>query len=210
MIGGLEDCDGSALTLTSCSDVGYYLGTLSCLPSCRYEVSGCTGQCGDGIRNGSPSELCDKTDLGAMTCDDFGVGAQVQCVVYLRHRGMISCGANVAGTNNGGNRIIDGYGCSTSRATLGTEVAYRFVATATQSVTVEVNKNAFLDLAVIADDISGACEPHGGCVGASHSNSSSDPDIVTFNAVAGQVYYFIVDGSTAAVNAPFTIEVICN
>lgn len=77
VVGGLEDCDGSDVPLTDCTQIGWYGGTLGCLPTCQYDVSACVGRCGDGTRNGSPVELCDPgdggaPDLGGMTCQSFG------------------------------------------------------------------------------------------------------------------------------------------
>lgn len=75
VVGGLEDCDGASQPLTMCSDVGYYQGTLGCLSSCRYDVSGCSGRCGDDVLNGPPGgalELCDGADLGGRDCATYG------------------------------------------------------------------------------------------------------------------------------------------
>jgi len=75
VVGGLEDCDGASLPITACNQVGFYTGTLACLPTCRYDVSGCSGRCGDNVRNGAPGdplELCDGTDLGGSDCTKFG------------------------------------------------------------------------------------------------------------------------------------------
>ncbi len=70
VVGGLEDCDGTALPETSCTEAGFYAGSLQCLPSCRYDTSACSGYCGDGTINGT--ELCDTTQLDGRDCTTFG------------------------------------------------------------------------------------------------------------------------------------------
>lgn len=72
VLGNLEDCDGNVQPLSACADVGYYAGTLGCLPTCRYDTSACVGRCGDNTRNGSPVEACDGADLGGSDCTTFG------------------------------------------------------------------------------------------------------------------------------------------
>jgi len=69
---GSEDCDGADLDGLTCTTLvdPYYLGTLSCLPNCRFGFADCSGKCGDGARNGS--ELCDGSDFGVETCTARG------------------------------------------------------------------------------------------------------------------------------------------
>jgi cysteine-rich repeat protein len=66
-----EECEGSQLAGGTCELLGFYGGTVSCSPYCRYDTAACTGKCGDSVRNGS--EQCDGADLGAATtCQDVG------------------------------------------------------------------------------------------------------------------------------------------
>jgi hypothetical protein len=72
---GAEDCDGFDLGTADCSTAGRYTGTLGCLPSCEFDLSGCDGYCGDGERNGPPGgsiEVCDGDDLAGLDCTDLG------------------------------------------------------------------------------------------------------------------------------------------
>jgi hypothetical protein len=67
-----EVCDGDALNGASCESLGFFTGTLACLPDCSdYDTSDCVNPgCGDGtIHEG---EECDGADLGGMSCADLG------------------------------------------------------------------------------------------------------------------------------------------
>jgi cysteine-rich repeat protein len=66
-----EHCDGVALDSLDCTDFGFYNAAgLACSPACGFDVSGCTGQCGDNIVNGV--ESCEPGMLGGLDCTDFG------------------------------------------------------------------------------------------------------------------------------------------
>ncbi len=64
-----EDCEGVASSTASCSDFGFYTGTLSCSSACRSDTSSCAGFCGDGVLNGI--EQCDGAPPGGESCLDF-------------------------------------------------------------------------------------------------------------------------------------------
>lgn len=70
-----EDCDGTDLREASCEDFGYASGSLSCQPSCSYDLSACVppAGCGDGV-----------PDLEVEYCDDGnntnGDGCSGACV----------------------------------------------------------------------------------------------------------------------------------
>jgi cysteine-rich repeat protein len=66
-----EDCEGADLGGATCESVGYYGGTLGCLSICRFDVSQCTGRCGDGVIQAS-EEKCDGAQLGGATCLSLG------------------------------------------------------------------------------------------------------------------------------------------
>lgn len=77
-----EVCDWQNLDGTSCTDLGYYGGTLACAGDCRsFDESGCAlqGRCGDGLIQGL-FEQCDGTNLGGQTCITNGWhGGQLLC-----------------------------------------------------------------------------------------------------------------------------------
>jgi len=76
-----EACDGADLGGATCKDAGFYdEAGLACTSFCTFDVTGCSGFCGDAIVNGS--ELCDGAPpVGA--CVDYGFDA-----------GGIACGAS--------------------------------------------------------------------------------------------------------------------
>ena len=70
---GPEQCDGADLDgLTDgCEGLGYYnAGTVTCGGDCRYDVTACSGVCGDGTID--PQESCDDANLGGVNCEAFG------------------------------------------------------------------------------------------------------------------------------------------
>ena len=67
-----EACDGSNIDST-CGDVGFYTGTLSC-SNCQLITTGCTN-CGDGTVN--DGEECDGTKLNGASCSSKGYDSGV-------------------------------------------------------------------------------------------------------------------------------------
>lgn len=65
-----EECDGNNLDGGTCTSEGFYSGTLACGPGCKYNVGGCTGTCGDGVKNGT--ETCDGSDFAGQGCANYG------------------------------------------------------------------------------------------------------------------------------------------
>ncbi|HEY3357983.1 MAG TPA: hypothetical protein VGQ83_32340 [Polyangia bacterium] len=70
-----EECDPGDATHPpdlggkDCQSLGYHPGALACQPTCRIDLGGCGGRCGDGVINGG--EECDGTDFGGLTCRSF-------------------------------------------------------------------------------------------------------------------------------------------
>jgi len=66
-----EQCDGSNLGGSSCVALGFVGGSLTCDPTCHFNVTACSAAvCGDNIIEGG--EECDGTDLGGESCVTFG------------------------------------------------------------------------------------------------------------------------------------------
>lgn len=85
IVSGSEQCDGAiSPSLASCEAHGFYVGgaVVTCTRGCAFDVSMCSGYCGDAILNGS--EACDPglpvtngdDQLGGKTCKDFGFYAE--------------------------------------------------------------------------------------------------------------------------------------
>ena len=72
-----EECEGD-VGGTTCTDLGFYAGQLTCSPSCRFDDTGCIGYCGDQIVNGD--ESCDTVAPLGVTCQQAGFDrGRVRC-----------------------------------------------------------------------------------------------------------------------------------
>jgi hypothetical protein len=89
----------------------------------------------------------------------------------------------------------------------GPQVFARFDATASQTVIANVYNvlGNYLDLVVVGTASTGACDPWAQCIGSSSLAGAFAR--VTFDAVAGQTYYFAIGGT--AQTATFTLDMIC-
>jgi hypothetical protein len=85
-----EACDGSDLGTADCTTAGfYYPDGLACSEFCTFDVSGCTGSCGDNTINGD--ELCDGAPpQGA--CIDLGFDAGALACATSCGYSFASCG----------------------------------------------------------------------------------------------------------------------
>ena len=75
-----EDCEGDDLgpVEPSCQDFGFHYGELRCNSNCRYDISGCSETCGDGVINGI--EQCDGAELNGTTCKSLNYyGGELSC-----------------------------------------------------------------------------------------------------------------------------------
>ncbi len=71
-----EACDGAALTVTACADLGYHLqaGPITCNADCTLNLTVCSGRCGDGVIQRDAAEQCDGADLDGQSCQNLGMG----------------------------------------------------------------------------------------------------------------------------------------
>jgi hypothetical protein len=80
-----EICDGTDVAGETCQSQGFTTGTLGCAADClNFDVSTCVAapSCGDGVIN-QPSESCDLSDLGGLSCEALGLGS-----------GLLACAAD--------------------------------------------------------------------------------------------------------------------
>ncbi len=75
-----EACDGSQMSATTCTELGYYeqTDTLTCRSDCTFDLTVCTGgRCGDGIIQAGDGEDCDGENLAGLTCDGLQLGGGI-------------------------------------------------------------------------------------------------------------------------------------
>lgn len=159
------------------------------------------------------SDPWDDDGNGLTNCDDpacYAAGIDAcraggACATLTR----LTCAAGTLdGTSYSGLARIDDLPCI-DHSTPGPEASYRFVAETSGSHTVTITETAaepLLDLVVTpaAPATGGACDIEA-CQAATRSGTSQT---VTFDAVAGQTYYVIVDGPVYQ-GADFTLTLGC-
>ncbi len=81
-----EQCDGNELSMQDCAELGYYnqLSPLTCKADCTFELTACSGRCGDSLVQ-TGEEQCDDDDLNGQTCASQGY-----------YGGTLACGADCA------------------------------------------------------------------------------------------------------------------
>jgi len=105
------------------------------------------------------------------------------------------------------NRVGTAY-ARAGRAQPGREVFHQLVTEAAGRVTITLDQDAAdLDLIVLGSAAAGGCDPSGACLVA--STPSDKRDQVSFEAVAGGIYYISVDASERQAFAPYLLTVDC-
>ena len=163
---------------------------------CDGEDPACGEVCDDGIDNDGDGDIdCDDVECeGDDDCPDENVGGT--CVEVIE----IECGAtdNWSNWQSGSADIIDQYNCVSWEMT-GREYTYVFRPAHTEEVTVCLsNMTQDLDIFVIGDV--------GGCDGSNCIDFGNS--CATFDGVAGEQYYFVVDGYQGAMSN-YTMDVEC-
>ena len=107
-----EDCDGGNLNAQTCASAmgSGYTGTLSCnAASCKFDTTQCKKPvlCPNGVIDFSAGEVCDGSNLGAMTCNDLNYYGQGH------HVGYVTCNPDCKSFNNSmcticGNTVTEG------------------------------------------------------------------------------------------------------
>jgi len=113
----------------------------------------------------------------------------------------LTCGStdNWNNGNSGSRDEIDSYSCSSWNES-GPEYTYKFIPTANSSATMTLsNMTSDLDVFVISQ-AGGTCQ-NNACFG--YGNNT-----VTFNAIAGQTYYIVVDGYKGSVS-DYSLSLSC-
>ena len=156
-------------------------------------------ECGNGDLE--PGEQCDD---GNTSSND---GCSGSCTLEdgtCNPSFTLTCGATDNWTTEYGDNKIESYGCASALVESGNEYTYSFTAESTGEVTVTMGGlDADLDVFVLLNPF-GSCKP-GNCIA---SGVSVGDESVTFDALAGETYYIVVDGYQGA-NGSFDIELTC-
>jgi hypothetical protein len=153
-----EDCDykvGGADKLpagASCASLGQGTGTLHCYRNgglgtpCTYDISGCSGTCGDGVRKGN--EQCDTNDFSGLTCTSLGYfGGNLACTG--------TCTIDASGCNLCGNGFIEG----TEACDMGNLNGHTCANSGFASGTISCKANCTLDTSLCTLCGNGVCDP---------------------------------------------------
>ncbi len=198
---GDDECDGTP-ECTSTGEICDNLtdddgdGQVDCNDSDCQSLPACAEDCTNGIDDDGDGDIdCDDEECeGDEDCDEVGIGGT--CVDVFE----LGCGDTDSYRNwgSGSANIIDQYNCSSWEET-GPEYTYVFRPETSEEVLVCLsNESADLDLFVI-DDV-------GGCDG--NNCTGYGNNCVSWDAVAGEQYYLVVDGYEGAMGT-YDIEVEC-
>ncbi|MFH2008299.1 MAG: kelch repeat-containing protein, partial [bacterium] len=150
----------------------------------------------------------DCTDGRDNDCDGLVDDDDPECTLCAEWE-PIACGATADSSTLNGPAAIRSYACLEGWELIGPEAYYGFTAAQDGPVTVTVTGTGQGDPDLVVTGANGhdRCEPVHECLGSSSLDGL--PETVTFDAVAGRTYFFIVD-SFAAAPAEFTIDVQCD
>jgi cysteine-rich repeat protein len=180
-----EECDPALPASESCEARGFDSGLLGCSAQCTFSVAGCSGleNCFDGRDNDGDGLVdCGDNDCSA-ACGDA-------CATPV----VIAENASVSGTTLGHPAAIAA-SCSAA-APSGSEVAYQVTVGVDSKLDVTLSSDHDLRLSV-----SSSCGDLGSelaCGGQTR---------LTVDASAGQTYFILVDGASAADMGPYQLQV---
>ncbi len=181
---------------------------LDCLVDCDDD------DCDSDPACSGPVEICDNSvdddSDGDVDCDDSDCAGHASCPVCTPVT-TIACGDNLSGNTSGGINSLEDWDiwCSGGYLSSGPEAYYVFTPTTSGSVDIQLDINGSgndLELLLVGE-LSGDCAPSGACL--SISQTTGNPESITFDATAGTTYYIIIDGWDGDAGA-FDLSVTCN
>jgi alpha-tubulin suppressor-like RCC1 family protein len=91
-----EQCEPSTFSTVTCASVGLGGGMVSqCSNTCKYDLSDCTGECGDGTIQDVLNEECEFTDLNGESCETLGYyGGTLSCNSDICSYDLQDCESN--------------------------------------------------------------------------------------------------------------------
>lgn len=188
-------------------------GLIDCAdPDCADEPCGRGCWCAGRERHEiSCDDFDDNDGDGETDCHDLDCEAAAACDHRCRPEALLSCEARLDGSNLEGEASLSGYDCSseTSGEAAGREVVYAFETLATGQVEVTLDGEGENDLELfVLRDSAGDCvigRPALDC-----SQDDGNDEVVSFEAVAGERYYLIVDGYRWNDAGAFSLVVSCD
>ncbi len=220
--GPSEECEGGNLGGATCGSLGFVGGALSCDGNCQYDESACL-TCGDGVANGTDqcdgadlgggSCLGLGYDLGTLGCnadctyDDTGC---IECTPAERELVLgtgptaapgdcdptvatLTCSSIITGELHTGLGTLSNYTCGSipNLTQSGQDDTYEFQCQANGQVDLLLTDLLCdLDIYILSDQ----CSPSGpSCLTGATLAGTAD-DVISFNCVAGQTYYIVVEG----------------
>jgi len=162
-----------------------------------------TETCTDGVDNDGD---------GDVDCDDSDCSAEQGCVSdSCTAVQTVACDATTTSiqiaNSTSGVGVNDWYTCG--NAAFGPEYVTAFTSNVSDDVSLTLNYSAGIDLDVIVIEggsTPGNCEPQS-CQSTGYG--AIGPDTTFFEAEAGQTYFLVVDGATAADAGAFTLDIEC-
>jgi cysteine-rich repeat protein len=179
-----EECDPGLAPSESCEQRGFAAGLLACSVDCHFSTESCSGveDCYDG-HDDDGDGLADCADADcASACADA-------CVLPL----VVSENASVSGTTQGHPALLAA-SCSEA-APSGSEVAYQ----------VTVSEDSKLDVLLTSDQVLNA-SVRSSCAQVASEMACGSQTRLTVDAVAGQTYFILVDGASAADAGAYLLE----
>lgn len=179
-----EACDGALPAYRSCQLLGFDQGQLSCNADCTWSIAACSGteNCTDGRDNDGDTDAdCDDADCAARCAD--------ACVSPV----VISQNSSVAGsTLQHGAALASSCGGSTEAS----EVAYQ----------VNISEEGKFDV-VLESDVELGVSVRTSCADDGSELLCGVRTRVTLDALAGDSYIIVVDGTSSAAAGEFLLSV---
>ena len=156
----------------------------------------------DGARMGGGAFRMDAR-LGAPP-NDTCASARTIAVTTPTQDNRILDSTNLA-SNDYGTNSPNPFSTPCARTSPGRDLVFRFVAPQSRSYTATLQPDTRFDAVLYR--MEGSCAPTSCVEGVDKGLSSGDPEVMTFNGVAGTTYWFVVDGYSSTTPGGFSFKV---
>ncbi len=187
-----EQCDGTDFGGKTCASIGLESGNLICNSFCSIVASNCTPP--ENCNNGQDE---DKDNL--IDCSDSDCSSTETCLDSCFAPIPASVGQFLSGDTSGRPAILNG-SCSNG---LGPELVYQFTSPESATVTIQVWPWFDTDYTV---SVRTACDESASEVACVNKwGQTFNSETLSFEAVSGQTYFVVVDGTSATDFGGFNI-----